>query len=237
MLGSATTPVLYQKLRAGLLARMQDNQLFAATSFVVGHNELGQKLGRQRPVYTGKSAIFAPQELTQRFNGVLVEMGNTRSEGVLAAEWDFVALKHLWESSDTPERRQLPAAQTGQILAQLYEGLRNLPLADAAAGLLEGDSALPVDTTALLPAEPEVLTLDDLPMVSVVTRRWPGLNSERIPVESPLDLSELPEQLAQADSYERKRPAELIAADDETDEMDALLDNMDAPTYKASERE
>ncbi|NJN82390.1 MAG: hypothetical protein HC802_09040 [Caldilineaceae bacterium] len=92
-LAACPNPVLYNKLRAGILARMQDNQLFAAASYLVGDNQLSRGL---REPFVGKSAIFAPQELTPRFNGVMVEMGSLRSEGVVAAEWDFVALKRLW---------------------------------------------------------------------------------------------------------------------------------------------
>jgi predicted amidohydrolase len=80
---ACTDELLYQKIRAGTLARMQDNQLFAAVSFLVGDNRLSRA---QRTPFSGKSAIFAPQELSPRSNGVLVEMGNLRSEGVLAAE-------------------------------------------------------------------------------------------------------------------------------------------------------
>ena len=87
--GACPDPVLYNKVRSGMLARMQDNQLFGLVSFLVGANELSR---RQRTPFLGKSAIFAPQELTPRYNGVLVEMGNQRSEGVLTAEWDFQAL-------------------------------------------------------------------------------------------------------------------------------------------------
>lgn len=233
MLGSATTPVLYQKLRAGLLARMQDNQLFAATSFVVGHNELG----RQRTAYAGKSAIFAPQELTPRFNGVLVEMGSQRSEGVLAAEWNFVTLKQLWESSDTPVRRQLAGVQAGQVLAKLYERLRSLPGSELAPELLDDAAGTEHDVAGLLGADQEVLTLDDLPVIGVVTRRWPGLQPGRAPIESPLDLSELPEQLTQSDADQPDAPASLIAVDDETDEMDALPEESDSPAYEPSKPE
>ena len=123
-MGACTEPALYNKIRFGTLARMQDNQLFAVASFLVGDNRLSRV---RRMPYVGKSAIFAPQELTPRLNGVLVEMGNHRSEGVLTAEWDFVALRQLWESSDTPVRQQLPLAQAGRILAQLYARLQSLP--------------------------------------------------------------------------------------------------------------
>ncbi|MCB0088928.1 MAG: hypothetical protein KDE54_13525, partial [Caldilineaceae bacterium] len=70
-LGACTELVEYNKIRAGILARMQDNQLFGVASFLVGRNSL---YGRKRSDFVGKSAIFAPQELTPKLNGVLVEM-------------------------------------------------------------------------------------------------------------------------------------------------------------------
>lgn len=46
------------------LARMQDNQLFAASSYLVGMNLLATQ---HDSALIGRSAIFAPQELTPRF--------------------------------------------------------------------------------------------------------------------------------------------------------------------------
>jgi predicted amidohydrolase len=221
-LGGCAAPVLYQKVRSGILARMQDNQLFGVASFLVGPNDLGP----QREPYVGKSAIFAPQELTPRYNGVLVEMGSPRSEGVLCAEWDFVALKRLWETSDTPIRRQLPLAQAGQLLAKLYERLQELPRTFDPVALPEPADAPP---SALLTTSLAPLRLDDLPVINTVTRRWSGTTrlSQR-PAETPIDLSELPEQLVPAAEMGSKSTKVAIygrispGPDDETDEMDAL---------------
>ncbi len=223
LLGAATTPVLYQKLRAGILARMQDNQLFGVASFAVGHHELG----RQRTPLMGKSAIFAPQELTPRFNGVLVEMGSPRTEGVLTAAWDFVALKRLWEVSDTPVRKQLPLAQAGQQLARLYERLKSLPRTHDLALLTEADPAPDALNAGAPPKHGEQpLSLEDLPVVSVVTRRWSPANLPLNAAAGTLDLSELPEELvaveADPSAAAPGTPAPVTGADDETDEMDAL---------------
>jgi predicted amidohydrolase len=102
--GAASERVLYEKLRSGMLARMQDNQLFGAISFLIGQNDFSR---RQRDPFAGKSAILAPQELTPNSSGVLVESANFRSESVMAAVWDFPALANLWETSDTPVRSRL----------------------------------------------------------------------------------------------------------------------------------
>lgn len=161
---ACTDQVLYQKIRAGALARMQDNQLFAALSFLVGENRLSRA---QRTPFTGKSAIFAPQELSPRSNGVLVEMGTPRSEGVLAAEWDFAALRDLWETSETPLRRQLPLQQAGQMLAQLYARLQALPRVAQLEELTENVAA-PSSTE-----QAAAQSLDDLVVIATITQRWP----------------------------------------------------------------
>lgn len=166
---ACTDELLYQKLRTGALARMQDNQLFAAASFLVGENQLSRA---QRTPFVGKSAILAPQELTPRGNGVLVEMGNLRSEGVLAAQWDFVALRQLWESSETPVRRQLPVQQAGQLLAELYSRLQTLPK------VAQLDQLPDVENETETVAKPKLLStqnLDDLVVIATVTQRWPPM--------------------------------------------------------------
>ena len=230
-LGACADVALYQKVRSGMLARMQENQLFGLVSFLIGPNELSPNAlsHRQSEPFVGKSAIFAPQELTPRFNGVLVEMGNLRSEGVLTAEWDFIALKKLWESSETPVRRTLPLAQAGQALAKLYESLRALPRMIEPSKLL----AEPVAPTAI-PSAPTsagpLLSVEDLPVLSAITRRWPLArdphnfhdetgDSEDQPATFLLDDRELADFNRQ--SY-REHPTN---SEDETDEMDALADS------------
>jgi hypothetical protein len=156
---------------------MQDNQLFAAASFLIGDNQLSRA---QRTPFIGKSAIFAPQELTPRNNGVLVEMGSLHSEGVLAAQWDFAALRDLWENSETPIRRHLPLQQAGQALAQLYARLQALPKV-AQLDQLPGSEVPPEEI-----AKPKMIstqTLDDLVVIATVTQRWPP---ELDTVEEPL---------------------------------------------------
>lgn len=160
---------MYHKVRAGILARMQDNQLFAAASFLVGPNVFSRD---PSSTYVGKSAIFAPQELTPRLNGVLVEMGGPRSDGIVAAEWDFAALKRLWESSDTPIRRTLSSAELGSALGELYARLQRLPAVAERPLLPDSGPELPDrhrDAT---------VTLDDLPVLGSHTARWAPENAE-----------------------------------------------------------
>jgi predicted amidohydrolase len=160
-LGVATDRVLYEKLRAGMLARMQENQLFAAISFLVGPNEFGRRT--ERHPFMGKSAIFAPQELTPQSSGILVEMSNVRSESVLAAVWDFPALQELWENSETPVRSAASLEQMAPMLADLYQQINRLP---------KGPEPL-VLPRPKQSGDPDVISLDALPVLASVTSRWP----------------------------------------------------------------
>lgn len=221
--GASTSPTLYNKLRSGALARMQDNQLFAVSAYLVGPNLLSSD---RDSVLIGRSAIFAPQELTPRFNGVLVEMGNQGSEGVLTAEWDYQALKGLWETSETPLRRDLPLPQVNKLLASLYEQVRGAPrLADGEpAEQSQADAVVDGAADAGVP----LLSLDDLPVIASVTSRWPLPlpAAEQTPEQEvvsewrPLDPGSQPPAIV---------PLNPTAAEfeEETDEMDAL--NGDQP--------
>ncbi|MFZ1756914.1 MAG: nitrilase-related carbon-nitrogen hydrolase [Caldilineaceae bacterium] len=213
--GAATERVLYEKLRAGMLARMQDNQLFGAISFLVGHNEFSR---RQRDPFAGKSAILAPQELTPNASGVLVESANFRSESVMAAVWDFPALANLWETSDTPVRSRLPMEKAGAALAQLYQKMEQLPrMADLPA--LTG------------PAVPSARSLDELPVLASVTARWP-LEKDAAPPDTDdtddLDAADR-QDTGSRDflhaAHNSAEQAEIVpGGDDETQEMDVLLE-------------
>ena len=232
-LGACTDPVLYNKIRSGILARMQDNQLFAAASFLVGDNELSYL---RREPFVGKSTILAPQELTPRLNGVLVEMGNHRSEGVLTAEWDFVALRRLWESSDTPVRQQVPVEQAGQVLAQLYSRLQSLPqVAQTSMSPEETVKAGQDDGAGRIVRE-----LDEMAVVSSYTSRWPlgtavklETSAEVLTEDQELDLSNTADQQADLELsksvVDPSMDMDLLGQvpDDETDEMDALPHTQD----------
>lgn len=214
--GACTSPALYNKLRSGILARMQDNQLFAVSAYAVGGNFLHSD---PETVLIGKSAIFAPQELTPRFNGVLVEMGNQSSEGVLTAEWDFRALKDLWQTSETPLRRDLPLPQATKLLASLYQQLQSLPrLADGAPAAEVNPPPTRTQATA-----GTLLLLDDLPIIASVTSRWP-LRS--VAADNEVGHETIAEWTA-APGGTVSTPADMPGEEttdyeEETDEMDAL---------------
>jgi len=228
-LAACTDLAMYNKVRAGMLARMQDNQLFAACSFMVGRNVFARG---EQPGYAGKSAVFAPQELTPRRNGVLVEMGGPHSEGVVVAEWDFAALKQLWESSDTPVRRTLSTTQIGNVLGQIYARLQSLPLV-AEPRLLEAS-----DVDAADAASETVLALDDLTVLASITSRWPpavastpgaGNAVSAGPVElgaDEVDLQPLDRDVVNSLAGSLTAPdhgaARTVDEEGETDEMDSV---------------
>ena len=188
--GAATDRVLYEKLRAGMLARMQDNQLFAAISFLVGHNEFSR---RQRDPFVGRSSVLAPQELTPRASGILVEASNSRTESVLSAVWDFEALAELWETSDTPVRSHLPLDAVGPALAQLYKKMNQLP--EGPEALLAAPEIQEPEPRERLVAEEEriavlkrtksILSLDDLPVLASVTSYWGDGSDEEVKASLP----------------------------------------------------
>ena len=232
------TPAFFSKVRSGILARMQDNQIFAAASFAVGENPL-------RPAgaspYQGKSALFAPQEMTPRYNGVLVEMGGQQSEGVLTAEWDFLALRRLWDSSDTPIRRYLPTGEAAGLLAALYTQLRALPAPNvvellsgpseiegeegepgtvepAAGGAEPNASAVALANQRTAPFATTLHELDELPLLGSVSSHWPLHLRESFSERVDEDVVEWPAKR----SYAEAGTTVTIRRDDETDEMDAV---------------
>ena len=185
--GAATERVLFEKLRSGMLARMQDNQLFAAVSFLVGRDEFSR---RKRTSFVGRSSVLAPQELTPRSSGILVESSNVRSESVLSAEWDFSALANLWETSDTPVRSRLPLETVGPALAALYQKMKQLPEkppampppAERNDKTEEPHTRKEVVETLPKSAMP-ALSLDDLPVLATVNSYWKDPNT---PGEEPI---------------------------------------------------
>lgn len=215
VVAASSNQAQYNKLRSGALARMQDNQLFAACSFLIGANLFGAK---QSASFIGKSAIFAPQELTPRFNGVLVEMGTVNSEGVLTAEWDFAELRALWEKGELRAQERLNASQASQLLTAIYHQLQAVPRIEAHVDA-DGNGN-PGDATTQA-RHPSIISLDDLPVIASVTSRWPphsATAADAPPTEETVlwTAPDLPDATAAGSQ---------VRYEDETDEMDALDDH------------
>lgn len=202
-------PAMYNKLRSGVLARMQDNQLFCVASFAIGGHEFNRQNAEP---YLGKSAILAPQELTPRYNGVLVEMGNQRSEGVVTAEWDFEALKELWEVTNMQLHLPMPGPQMTQMLASLYMQLQSQPeppLLDVVEEIPEAEPVVEEE----IPMPEQILTLADLPVMASITSPWPL--PDAAPSAYQLNNATSPPNYPRGSDPARR-------SDDETDEMDAV---------------
>ena len=125
-LGATTRPAVVARQRHGLLARVEDNQLFGAMSFAVGYNPFTP--ADQEP-YLGRSLLAAPLSMTPRHSGVLVEMGTDSTEGLITAEWNYETMRTLWAEDDPPIRNAMPGASFGPALSVLYS--RGLTLDDA----------------------------------------------------------------------------------------------------------
>ncbi len=240
--GAATERVMYEKLRAGMLARMQDNQLFAAISFLVGHNEFSR---RQRDPFVGRSSVLAPQELTPRASGILVESSNFRSESVLSAVWDFEKLAELWETSDTPVRSQLPLDAVGPALAQLYNKMNQLP--EGPEALLAVPEVQEPETKEH-PVEMEekvttpnrtnsTLSLDDLPVLSSVTSYWGDASDSEIkaslPAHVPVSLTPESDDWEYDETWESDELQEISGPEAEAEEgMAAQSENPETVAAK-----
>lgn len=125
-LGATTQPALAARQRQGMLARVEDNQLFGAMSFAVGYNPFTP--ADEQP-YLGRSLLAAPLSMTPRYTGIQVEMGTDSTEGLITAEWDYSALRALWDQDEPAIRSAMPVAAASPGLAVVYS--RELTLADA----------------------------------------------------------------------------------------------------------
>lgn len=162
-LAAAGDPALAAYVRHGALAQAQENRIFALTSFLVGKNYLAAEEGSGAS-FVGKSGIYAPLELTQRYTGVLVEMGTAEAEGLLTAELDRGLLQKFWASGTEPVRKRMPVALFASYLPALYSSRRTLadawenaetpPLALTAAPALLPEPCVEADEAAAITPMP-----------------------------------------------------------------------------------
>jgi predicted amidohydrolase len=161
---------LYQKVRNAFQARLEENQLFGAISFLVGPNSLGTDS------FTGRSAVLAPIEMTSRRSGVLQEVGAANVESFLTFECDKDALRQLWETADPPLRHRMPLT-CGQVLADFYR---------AGATVSQGYAALEAAPEEAMPPEPAAF--DELPAYAPVEEQTFGVEEiEPTPETTPED--------------------------------------------------
>jgi predicted amidohydrolase len=89
-----------------------------AGSFLLGPNHLGRE---SREEFFGQSALLAPISLTPRGDGILVQVGTDRTEGLIAAT---LPMDELYESRQTSRfrpRQQMHLGNLGPVLAEIYQ--------------------------------------------------------------------------------------------------------------------
>jgi len=108
-------------VRSAMAVRTDENQVFAAVSFLLGPNFLD----RTNPEdYFGRSALLAPISLTEKGDGILIEAGTNRTETLIAAELNMDALYTLRETGRFQPRQEINLGNLGPVLAEMYqEGL------------------------------------------------------------------------------------------------------------------
>jgi predicted amidohydrolase len=149
--GIAASPGTAQAsmVRAALGVRAEENQIFAAVSFMLGPNYLDRPSPED---YSGQSAVLAPISLTEKGDGLLVQTGTNRTEGFIAAELDAGALYALRQTSRFRPREEMHLGNLGPVLAQMYQD--GLSIEDAINQRIAGPAE---PEPEFAPSEPELL--------------------------------------------------------------------------------
>lgn len=180
VMAATSDPALAARIRMAALARAQENQVFVLASFLIGNDPLRGDNAQ----FTGRSAILAPAEMTERYTGILAEMGTAAAEGLVAAELNLKALRKLWRGGEFSTRQGTPLMLAGQALVTEYtlgrsvdEGWADVEASRRQTLLLPG------------PARSPVVPVTELPIVAV-SEGLVALADE----ESPQALAELEAQ-------------------------------------------
>lgn len=130
LIGPSATPGAAQAraVRGAMALRAEENQVFAASSFLLGPNYLDPE---NREDYYGQSAVLGPISLSASGDGVLIQAGTNRTEGVVVAGTDADAMQALRESSRFRPRQDMQLGDAGPTLAEFYRNA--LTIDDAVA--------------------------------------------------------------------------------------------------------
>jgi predicted amidohydrolase len=120
LVGIAATPgsAVGRMIRRALALRVEENQVFGATSFLLGPNLLGQENAED---YCGQSALLAPISMTPKGEGVLIQTGTDRTEGIISAELNMDELYELRRTSRFRPRQEINLGNMGPVLAEMYQ--------------------------------------------------------------------------------------------------------------------
>ncbi len=151
IIGVAAVPGAPQArlMRAAMALRAEENQVYTASTFLLGPNYLGKEESEE---FFGQSAIMAPLPLSERSDGVLVQAGTNRTEAVIVAQLDMDALYRLRETAHFRPRQEMSLGDMGPVLAEMYQ--QGLTIDAAIATQLAGPTS-PPPTFVPLAAEPE----------------------------------------------------------------------------------
>jgi predicted amidohydrolase len=138
-------------VRSALAVRAEENQVFAAASFLLGPNHLGRE---NREDFFGQSALLAPISLTNKGDGILIQAGTDRTETIVAGELPLEGLYTLRQESRFRPRQEMHLGELGPVLAGFYE--QGLTIEQA----IEQDLAAPVETPAFEPVTFEPVTFE-----------------------------------------------------------------------------
>ena len=164
IVGIAASPGAAQAnmVRSALALRAEENQVFVAASFLLGPDYLGRDKSQD---FYGQSALLAPISLTHTGDGVLVQAGTNRTEGLIAAELDAEELVALRQTSRFRPRQEMHLGNLGPVLAEMYQ--RGLTIDQAIEQRIAGPTE-PVEAVFEPIAEPvEASTEEEPPPPSV----------------------------------------------------------------------
>jgi predicted amidohydrolase len=192
--GLAASPGAAQArmIRAALALRAEENQVFAAASFLLGPNYIDRG---PREEFYGQSALMAPISLTSKGDGLLVEAGTDRTETLIAADLDMDGLMELRQSSRFRPRQQMHLGNLGPVLADFYrQGLsieeaieQNL----AGVGQPEPEPEPEPAPEAFMPA-PEV----EAPEVEAAEVEAPEAEAPQPAADEPVETASVPEAMS-----------------------------------------
>ncbi len=104
--------------RSAMGLRAEENQVFAACSFLLGPNYLDKDKPED---FFGQSALLAPISLTLKGDGILVQAGTDRTETLIAAELEMDELYTLRQTSGFRPRQEMHLGNLGPVLAEIYQ--------------------------------------------------------------------------------------------------------------------
>jgi predicted amidohydrolase len=142
-------------VRSALAVRAEENQVFAACSFMLGPNYLGRE---NREDFYGQSALLAPISLTEKGDGILIQAGTDRTETIVAGDLPMAELHTLQQEGRFRPRQDMHLGELGPVLADFYQQGLTIELA------IERDRAMIAETPAFEPVtlEPELAADEDL---------------------------------------------------------------------------